>query len=449
MRRVDVVATLVAAGLAATFFVAGYPTLIYDSWVYYYLAGILRASGLHGWPTDLKTYGYPFFELLVTGWRDLPGEEFRLTVFVAQFAVWLGASAWTARRLAAVLESPRAGVAAYTLSVLNPVLLIQTTEPLSDLISAALVLTAVAACWRAPGDSERTTARNIFLCFLAAASAVMIRPANIAVVGGIAIVWFMRFLRWRDVSLRQVVIGLAGFIPPFLPQVAINHYVFGTWNPLIESNLYSLQATWGMRALKYGTLVMDERSPFLVYGNPLFHGETSPGAFIRTSPARYLATLFLHGFAMLDRDLPFTYVTDLNPWYGWPVRAVNLFLICLAAVGVAIALRRGAIRRPGEPAFLVLSTLLVATVYAALYLPVLVESRFGTAVQALAAPLIVSGMAVLPSDGPPRRRAAGLALAFALAALAGALTLSAWISRLRTNPLEGPAPVEEVSTAPR
>ena len=52
----------------------------------------------------------------MTGWRALPPEEFRLVVFLAQLTAWLGVCALAARRLAAVLESPRAGVAAYAIS---------------------------------------------------------------------------------------------------------------------------------------------------------------------------------------------------------------------------------------------------------------------------------------------------------------------------------------------
>jgi hypothetical protein len=156
-----------AAGVACLAFCAGYPTLIYDSYGYYALAGLLRSTGLTVWPLDTRTYGYPLFVAAATGWRGLPPEEARLLVFAVQLTIWLALSAFAARRLARVLGSPAAGTAAFALSALNPVLLISTTEVLSDFLSAALILAAVALTWRMPGDASKPDA-SPFLVFLAA-----------------------------------------------------------------------------------------------------------------------------------------------------------------------------------------------------------------------------------------------------------------------------------------
>src|SRR5262249_4732789 len=154
--------------------------------------------------------------------------------------------------------------------------------------------------------------------------------------------------------------------------------------------LYSLQAAWGMGALKYATLLISDRSPFLVYTNPFFRGDPTPAAFLGRHPLGYAATLALHGFGILDHDFPFTYVTDLDPWYRWPVSLVNFLLLYLGFAGLVAGLARAALRRRlDEEGFLPLATALVAGAYAALYLPVEVESRFGLALQALAMPLIV------------------------------------------------------------
>jgi len=442
VRRWGLGATLAAVGLACAFFVAGYPSVIYDSWGYYYLAGILRTAGLSGWPTDTRTYGYPLFLALVTGFRDLPAEEYRLVVFFAQLAAHLAASAFVARRLARIFGSPRLGLAAYALAALNPILLLHATEPLSDLLSAVLILLAVALSWRVPGvAAESAPARDAFFSFFCAAAAVVVRPANIVVVAALVAVWLLRAVRFRDVGPRQGAAALAGLIPPFLPQVFINHHMFGTFNPLIEKNLYRLQVGWGMAALKYGTLVMPDRSPFLVYTNPLYRGDASPAQFLRHHPFGYAATLFLHGFGMLDHDLPFTYVTDLAPWYRWPLALTNFLLLFLALAGLAAGIARAARRRDmDEEGFVVASVAAVACAYAALYLPVEVESRFGLPLQALAMPLIIAGIAVVAGPGRRRSLARLLVLAAAPLALGAAVLLSAWIERQRTNPfVESPA----------
>src|SRR5512135_2230042 len=99
-----------------------------------------------------------------------------------------------------------------------------------------------------------------------------------------------------------------------------------------------------MRSLKDGTLVVDGRPPFLLYANPLYRGAAAPADFALHDPLAYAGTLVLHGFAMLDRDLPFTYVTDVSPWYRAPVAIANLLLLALAAAGLAASLGRLAAR---------------------------------------------------------------------------------------------------------
>jgi hypothetical protein len=433
--RLPIAVTTAAVALACLWFVAGYPTLIYDSWGYYFLAGVLRTAGLAGWPTDVRTYGYPLFEALVTGFRDVPPEEFRLALFVAQLVVYLAACAFVARQLGRVFASPRLGVAAYAIGALNPVLLLHVTEPLSDLLSAVLVLVAVALTWRLPEDAPgRAPAWQPFLCFLCAGAAVVVRPANLIVVAALAAAWVLRGLIFRDLGARHLGGAVLGLVPPFLPQVLINRHLFGTFNPLIEKNLYSLQAAWGMAALKYGTLVMPGRSPLLVYANPLYAGDPSPAAFFHRDPTGYVATLLLHGFGMLDRDLPFTLVTDFAPWYRWPLAVANLFVVYLALAGLALGTAR-LLRRRGvdEGGFVVASTAVVAAAYLALHLPVEVESRFGLPLLALATPSVTAGLAAI-GGGRLRPRSAVLVLLGALPAIAGALLLSAWIGRQRTNP---------------
>jgi hypothetical protein len=351
-------------------------------------------------------------------------------------------SALAARRIAAVLRWPGIAVAAYAISALNPVPLLQTSEPLSDLLSAALILAAVALAWREPGEGPAgPSAWRPFLSLFAAAGAAAVRPANVVVAAALVGVWLLRAALFRDLRGRHVAAGLAGLVPPFLPQAAINYFTFGVANPLIRKNLYHLQTSWGMGALKYATMVVPGKSPFLVYGNPLYRGDASPAAFLLRHPAHYGATLFLHGFGLLDRDLPFTYVTNLEPWYRVPLEIANLAVLYLAIAGAVLALIMIARRRRVDDAgFVAVSTLIVAGGYLALYLPVEVECRFGVAIQALAMPLILAGWAAVRGRTPRRLVARVFVLGFAPVALAGALALSSWITRQRTNPyVESPA----------
>jgi len=441
-RRIAVGATLASVAIACFWFTEGYPTFIYDSWGYHYLSEIIRTQGLMAWPTDIRTYGYPRFLAAVSGFRGVPQEELRFLVFAAQLVAYLAACAYVGRKLADVFDSPRLGALAYALGALNPILLLHASETLSDLLSAVLILVSVALAWKAPGrESPRAPTRQIFLCFFLAAASVAVRPANIAIVAALVLVWAIRAVRWRDVGLRGVGAGFAGLIPPFIPQVLINHRLFGTFNPLIEKDLYRQQASWGMAALKYATLVQPDQSPFLVYTNPLYRGDATPILFLRHHPLNYLATLALHGFGMIDPDLPFTYVTNLAPWYRWPLAVFSYLLVYAALAGILVGLVRMIRRRALEAGtFVVLSTVLVAGACVALYLPVEVEGRFGLPLMALATPLVVAGAALLRNGKPLRPSAKALLLLGAFAAVLGGVSISRWISTTRTNPrVESPA----------
>ncbi len=443
-RRIVLAATVASVALACFWFVEGYPTSIYDSWGYYYLSEIIRTQGLLAWSSDIRTYGYPLFLAAVSGFRAVPQEELRLLVFVVQLALYLGACAYVGRKLADVFQSPRLGILAYAIGALNPILLLHASEALSDLLSAVLILVGVALSWKASGRERlRAPARQILLSFFFAAAGVAVRPANIVIVAALVLVWVVRALRWKDVGLAGAAAALAGLIPPFIPQILINHRLFGTLNPLIEKDLYRQQATWGMAALKYATLVQPDHSPFLVYGNPLYRGDPTPALFLRNHPLHYLATLALHGFGMIDPDLPFTYVTNLAPWYRWPLGVFTYLLVYAALAAILVgALRMIRRRELDAGGFVVLSTVLVAGAYLTLYLPVEVESRFGLPLVALATPLIVAGAALLRDGRPLRWPVKALLLLGALVAVLGGVFLSRWISTTRTNPhVESPANV--------
>ncbi len=429
-----VTGTAVAA--AVLLFGAGYPTPIYDGWGYYQLSMILRAHGLGSFPAGIRTYGYPFFTLIATGFRPFSPEGFRLVVFLAQLAIYLGACALAARRLARLTGSAGIGLLAYALAAVNPALLAQATEPLTDLVSAALILAAAALAWRMPGAPRPGAAwRETFPSFLCAGLAVAVRPANLAAAAGLAVAWAVRAARWREPRVRGLAAALVGFAVPLAPQMLARRAQTGAFLPLVDSGLYRDQAAWGMRVLKYGTLVADGRTPFLVWANPLYRGAATPGAFAGRDPLAYAGTLLLHGFAMVDRDLPFTYVTDLHAWYARPLAVANLLLLAFALVLLVAAgtrvVRRGR-RTFDEPAFAAVALLLVGGAYAAVYLPVAVEARFGAPLQALAPAAIALGIAELcgaPSPGTRRAVFAGAALL-----AAGGVVLSAWIDRQRSNP---------------
>ena len=65
----------------------------------------------------------------------------------------------------------------------------------------------------------------------------------------------------------------------------------------------------------------------------------SLGQFLVQEPLKFVGTLAVHGLAVFDQDFPFTYVTDLNPWYRWWLAVPNYLFMLGGVVGLLVGLR--------------------------------------------------------------------------------------------------------------
>jgi hypothetical protein len=427
------ITTLLAIGLAEVFFFSGYQNLIYDAWGYYKLSQNLAHPGFVAAAHESRTYGYPLFVAICSAFRKLDPETVRFAVFHVQLLLFLTMSAAAARRLGQVFRSDGFTGAAYSAMALNPFLLIHTTETLSDSLSADLVFLAVilsirtVPTGRGGGSRVSLEAAASLLC---ASLAVMVRPANLAVLLAVGVLWLARQFVFRELRLSAALLLLAVAVLPFLPQLIVNYRSYGRFEPLLASGLYRQQASWGMAYLKYRTLVRPGDPPQLVSANPLYHSEGTPRDFLRRRPAAYLATLGVHLFAMLDHDLPFTYVTDPRPWYRWPLSVLNYGFLFLSLGGIVLVL--GRYRRVGvrdtEP-FAVFALLFASAAYAAVYLPTAVESRFSLSLDLLLTPFFVAAL-LEARDLWRKRRQMPLAVMSAAGVLFVALCaiLSSWIA---------------------
>ena len=131
----------------------------------------------------------------------------------------------------------------------------------------------------------------------------------------------------------------------------------------------------------------------------------------------------MHGFALFDQDLPFTYVTNTRPWHRWPLSLANYAFLYLAALGVAAGLlRRNA---PEQERVYFSAALLVSLACAAIYLPVAVENRFSLPVYLVLSPAAVFAGAWLSS------RRSGTAVTLLIGGggfIAICVQLSRWLS---------------------
>jgi hypothetical protein len=211
---------------------------------------------------------------------------------------------------------------------------------------------------------------------------------------------------------------------PLVPQLGLNLWAHGAFNPLLINSLYDQQLTWGLQSLKYATFVLRDypTAPAVFYANPFASGQTSMSNFAASNPLGLAATFALHGFAMLDQDFPFPYVRELDGWYRWPLAGLGYLFFWATAIGLVVGWRRW--WRPGTRlAWAVLAVLSAA--YAVVYLPTAVECRFGLPLFVLLAP--AAAETILSMNGWLRQR--NVARIAALAASA-ALTVAAcaWLS---------------------
>lgn len=435
--------TALAAGLAVVLFLSGYPSLIYDSYGYFRLAQNLIADGLVGAANESRTYGYPLFVAICCGFLRPPPEVVRLLVFVVQLVLYLAACAAAARSFARAF--PRRGMAAvfYASAVLNPVLLARTTEVLTDLLSAVLVLLAVVLSVD-PARARRpvASAAGALLC---AGLAAMVRPASVTIFAAIVLLTAARTLLTKSLPARALPVLLAVALLPFVPQLAINRRAYGKVEPLIVAKLYRDQTVWGMANLKYATAVIPGQPPEITYSNPPYRGDPSPGAFLRRDPIGYVATLGIHLFAMFDPDFLFTYVTDLHPGYRWPLSAMNLVFLALAGWGVLLAWRPSS---PRETRFAAAVIVFASMLYVSIHLPIAVESRFSVPVELLLTPFFAIALLRVADLWRSGRRGALVKAAAATVAWVGfGLVLSGWIAAQAPR-LAGQSSARSVSGSP-
>jgi hypothetical protein len=412
--------TAVAASIAYAAFLGGFPELRYDSFHYFSLSRIISGEGLGNLQSRVRTYGYPLFLSLCTGFRDAGPETTRAAAFVAQLLLYLAVCLYAARVAARIFRSEGFFFGTYAVTALNPIALILTTQVLTDLLSAVLVLLGVLV------SLERGhPVRRGFVAFLCIGLAAAVRPANVVVLPALLLAWLLRVRLFGERARGPLAAGAAAVVLALLPQLYNNVRAYDAWTPLVVERLYGEQARWGTAMLKYATLVVPGERPQIVYENPFRpRGVSTPGEFLRKRPLGFLATLVLHGFAFFDHDLPFPYVQDAHPWFRWPIALLNYSFLFLAGMGLAAGLRSRRALEPGERVYF-LAAILVSAFSLALYLPVAVESRFSLPLYAILAPAAVFAAGQLRRG--PASRAAVVAVA-GTAFVVVCVGLSVWLS---------------------
>jgi hypothetical protein len=444
-------ATVVALSLAYWAWSTGDQPIRGDSRGYYDLALGIVSDGPLSFAHTVRTYGYPFFLAMLITLVGPDPEAVRDAGFVIQLASFIGVAWFGSRRLGRALGVPERAHWIYAATVLCPFILIHSIQMLTDVLSAILVYAAVVlslpvdltAAERAdvPGRTgvARRTVLTGMLALFVGGLAVIVRPANLIVLPVLLLAWLWQTVRLHRAGQGRTLPWLAWpvllvmLVLPFVPQMAFNARAYGVPHPLLTTDLYAANTTIGLRTAKYGTITITGIPARLYYNNPFGPPEgVTMGGFIRQDPLGFAATLLVHGFGVFDYDFPFTYITDLNPWYRWYLAVPNFLFLLAGLCGLAIGLGRPSGDAPEVRARARLSMLLLLAAIGALvliYLPSAVEPRFSLPMYPLlAAPFVlaVSRLAALATTRP-------LALlpvtAVAAVWVAGLISASLWMDR--------------------
>jgi Alg9-like mannosyltransferase family len=412
---------LVAAAAAWRLFLTGFRGVIYDSFHYLTLSKIISEEGLWNFASRVRSYGYPLFVSLATGFIEVPDDTARALVFAAQLALHLAVAFAAARAAERAFGSRRFFFGTFVALAWNPFALIHATELLSDSLSASLLALAFFSSLSAGRPTRRA-----FSAFLWAGLAMAVRPANLVVAPALGIVWALRGRLYGERLRGAALAAAAALALALAPGLVANVRAYGEWTPLPTERLYESQVGWGMSILKYATLVAPGSPPELAYRNPFYPpGAASPREFFARRPLGYLATLGLHGFALFDQDLPFTYVENPRPAYRWPLSLVNYAYLFLSLSGLMIGLARSRAAAPAVRLYF-RGAAVVTAAYVAIYLPVAVEARFSLPVYLWLAPAGVFAVEWL------RARTSGTAVAMAVAGggfIAVCVQISLWMAR--------------------
>lgn len=444
--ELPIIATLVAITLALAAWLYGDQPIRGDAQGYYDLAAQMARDGILSFESTFRTYGYPMFLTLLIHIVGPDPETVRSTGFFIQLALYIVAAWIGARRLGRALSVPAWTPWIYAITVCSPFILIHTVQMLTDVLSAILVYLAVVfslptapvrSAEDTPAGSGGRAARNTVLLgmltlFLAGLS-VTIRPSNLVVVPVLIAAWLFRTFWFREIRWQVWPVLLVMLALPFVPQMVFNYRAYGVPNPLLMLDLYSNNSIHAMRTTKYATLSITGVPPRLYYENPFGPTEnTTPLAYLREEPVKFVITLALHVFALFDQDFPFTYITDLTPWYRWPLSIPNYLYVPLGFAGLLVGLRwPGGQTAEERRRFRCTFGLLGAAIgmLVAIYLPVMVENRYSLPIYPLmAAPVL---LAVWRLWAAVRQQPVRLALVgvVAMTWVAAMMATSLWVDR--------------------
>lgn len=340
----------------------------FDENGYIHVSRMILNEGLLSIAEPLRTYLFPLIISIFSIFSDGNILLIKILVSIFQFIVYCLTIRFIANHFSNI---PIIRNSILVFGLLNPYLIQATTLFLTDLLATCAI--AVAIFKAIYGDYSKRS--SYFIVFISAFSAVMIRPSSLIMIPVVIIIMIVRKMLLKDISLSKSIIAGTIALLVFTPQLYNNVKQYNDWTPLIHQDLYEFQSTLAATYLKYGTVVIPDEQPALVFASPYaVDANSTIYDLLFNNFFVFVAVYVVHLFGVIDWGYIDTYIND---WYPVSRLLGSIFLYVfwlLSFYGVYKTIRE---KKIIEEKFAVYSLIVSFLVYWAFIGTTVIESRFG------------------------------------------------------------------------
>lgn len=340
----------------------------YDETGYIHVSKLILTQGLFNIAEPLRTYMYPLIISLVSIFTNGNIEVIKILISILQFFIYC----YTVFFVSDHFKDPIIKNSILSFGLLNPYMIQSTTLFLTDLLATCAIVISLFKVIMGDFDKKRT----YFVSFFSIIIATMIRPSSLIMLPVILLILLIRKITLKDINIARCLIAGLFSLLFFIPQLYNNVKQFDDWTPLIHQDLYEFQSRLAASYLKYGTVVIPNEEPGLVFRTPFTVGpeETIYGLIV-SNFFGFLTVYTSHLFGAIDWGYIDTYIRE---WYP-PSRIIGsvflyiYWILAFYGVGLFLAMKKKNIKQW----FTGLSLILAFLGYWLFIGTTVVESRFG------------------------------------------------------------------------
>lgn len=352
------------------FLIQNYNVNYFDETNYIGVSQLILLNGLTNLNEPLRTYLYPLLIAIVSIFTKNI-EIVKIIISIFQFSFYIFTVYFIAKSVYSYKKNNYVFYGIIFVGFLNPYLIQSTTLLLTDILATCCLTIAVFKTIFSDFDKIR----DYYIVFMLSFASVMIRPSSLIIVPLIIVVMMLRKLILKELSYFRGIRAAIISCVIFLPQLYNNIKQFNHWTPLIHQDLYAFQSRLAATYLKYGTVVIPNQEPSLVYKTPFDVGsDTTIYELIFQQPFSFLFTFIVHIYSALDWGYIDTYINDFYP-FSRIVASIFLYSFWLIAVLGIIGFFKN--NKMKKDKFIGLSLLILFLGYALFIGTTVVESRFG------------------------------------------------------------------------